>query len=137
MGHLFPFRTTELSRRRLFQVGVGAAGFAAGLSSARQVFGAATAGTAPSSGSGLIRDRAPNQFHIFDLHHHVTVPGLEMDKDIARRLAFMDANSIEQCLLMPPSAMHIPMGLPIRGSSTTRLPHIAIAIPSGFRSPSA
>jgi uncharacterized protein len=105
--HLYPVRTTELSRRRLLQVAVGAAG----LSTAMHVFGAAAAGTAPSSGSGLIRNRAPSQFYIFDLHHHVTVPGLEIDKDIALRLAFMDANSIEQCLLMPAFSDAHPNGI--------------------------
>ncbi|MGN6770419.1 MAG: amidohydrolase family protein [Rhizobiaceae bacterium] len=66
--------------------------------------------------------RKPEQFRIFDLHHHVGT--LEMvadqgakraaggpEEDIRIRLEFMDAHGIEQALLMPANGYPAPDGL--------------------------
>ena len=67
--------------------------------------------------------RRPNQFRIFDLHHHVGTldmvsrggtPGAragDMADDARRRIAFMDAHHIVQALIMPANGYPAPNGL--------------------------
>jgi len=67
--------------------------------------------------------RKPEQFRIFDLHHHVGTldmvsragtPGAtagDMAADADRRIAFMDAHNIAQALIMPANGYPAPDGI--------------------------
>lgn len=57
--------------------------------------------------------RKPSDFRILDIHEHVitSAPGYDAAKDQASRLAFMDANGIEQTLVLPAFGYPHPNGL--------------------------
>lgn len=64
--------------------------------------------------------RKPQDFRVFDLHHHVgsleivshgAAGAGTMEDDAAKRIAFMDAHGIEQALLMPSNGYQAPNGI--------------------------